>query len=179
MKHGFSFRRCGQPVLIVCFLLVLRDAAAKKGEAISQAERLRKEAERLRLGKEHEPALKLYQQVLALDPMNSKGHWGAGRIFLENMQPQDALPLLRRAVELARQSRVPPATQKKVSDAPLFSEVISDTAMGIMLLDLGVCLGETAHFSEQIAAFDESNRLRPAAGTFANLQRVRQFMCDW
>ena len=62
---------------------------------------------------------------------------------------------------------------------PALNEVIGDQALGIMLLDLGVCLGETAHFSEQIGAFEESYRLRPTDQTFANMQRVRQYMCDW
>jgi len=56
---------------------------------------------------------------------------------------------------------------------------MSDVVLSIMLLDLGVCLGETAHFAEQIAAFNASNHLRPSDRTFANLQRVRQYMCDW
>jgi hypothetical protein len=143
-------------------------------------------------------------QVLTLDPSNPKGQWGVGRIFLENSQPKEALPFLRRAVELARLSRGEPLgaskssnkfndrrtsarqaaqtgrTADKTSDMkPALNEVIGDQTLGIMLLDLGVCLGETAHFSEQIGAFEESYRLRPTDQTFANMQRVRQYMCDW
>jgi hypothetical protein len=142
-------------------------------------------------------------QVLTLDPSNPKGQWGVGRIFLENSQPKEALPFLRRAVELARLSRGEPLgakssnksddrrtyarqaaqtgrTADRTSDMkPALNEVIGDQALGIMLLDLGVCLGETAHFSEQIGAFEESYRLRPTDQTFANMQRVRQYMCDW
>jgi len=38
---------------------------------------------------------------------------------------------------------------------------------------------ERAAVRLQIIAFVESERLRPTDRTFANLQRVRQFMCDW
>lgn len=188
-----SARRGQRPSLLIFALVQLvligaRTAETGRGEDIAQAESLRKEAEKLRLGKRYEDALKLFQEVLTLDPINPKAQWGVGRIFLEHAQPQDSLPFFRRAVELAHQSRGEHVTyqtggakasfkkaRKRAGDpgnilqgsesskvGQVFSEVISDVAMGIMLLDLGVCLGETAHFSEQIDAFTESLRLRPS-----------------
>ena len=172
-------------------------AAGERREAIALAERTRKKAEKMRISREYDAALDLYRQVLTLDPANPKAHWGAGRIFLENAQPAEALPFLRRAVDFARQSRGEGSsrleggkyTKRKVREparvssssreGQMWSEVISETALGIMLLDLGVCLGETAHFGEQIEAFEESFQLRPQDQTFANLVRVRQFMCAW
>ena len=172
-------------------------AAGERREAIALAERTRKKAEKMRISREYDAALDLYRQVLTLDPANPKAHWGAGRIFLENAQPAEALPFLRRAVDFARQSRGEGSsrleggkyTKRRVREparvgsgrmeGQMWSEAISETALGIMLLDLGVCLGETAHFGEQIEAFEESFQLRPQDQTFANLVRVRQFMCAW
>jgi len=67
----------------------------------------------------------------------------------------------------------------RLDSLPGQRERISDMALSIMLLDLGVVLGETGHFSEQIAAFEASDGLRPSDLTFANTQRVRQYMCIW
>ena len=136
---------------------------------MQRAEKLRREAEKLRIGRDYEGALRMFEEVYRLDPANAKGNWGIGRIYLENGQPHDALPFLRRAASAAYASRGEPELDLKRArrrsrrdgiaknqlprEAPAstpFSETISDFALSIMLLDLGVCLGETADYSEQV-----------------------------
>ena len=145
------------------------------------------------------PLFRRSSQVLTIDPANPKGHWGVGRVFIENTQPHEAVRFMRRAVDLARQSRgeslqdvqqqpsartrksstrsartpagMPASTAARSSSSSSTTrEAVSDTALGIMLLDLGVALGETGAFDEQMVAFSESLQRRPHARTFTNLQ---------
>ena len=114
-------------LLAAILLLKMARGSSPQGLEVAEAEGLRRRAEKLRQGRDFEAALKMFEkvrakphlllerarksgvtlrpasQVLNMDPGNAKAHWGAGRILLEHAQPNDALPLLRRAAELARQ----------------------------------------------------------------------------
>ncbi|EKX43562.1 hypothetical protein GUITHDRAFT_140331 [Guillardia theta CCMP2712] len=154
-------------VLLTC--CVLCPFAIESGSRLEDAERFRKEAERMRLQGESERALKMFQETLRLDSTNSKAYWGIGRILLEHERVEEALPMFREAVTTAE--------EEKRRDKE--STRVTDVALAVMYQDLGVCLGENFRFKEQMKAFERSLSIRYSERTYTNLQRVRQFMCEW